>query len=507
MTQNTPGAPQRDPLLTAPQNTAQGPIYARDEKPQPPAAMAAGEVSVPAVAGPAAAGIPVTATAASFERAADADQTAGASAAAAPPLPPFAVLGCWLLGWLYWYRELAYSDLLDHVWLFGREIWLDGTAVLFTLLFCAGALALRRWYKARVPAAPSAGWEHLFWFGCALVISLARCFDRFYVVPAFTGLSLWYLFAVYGVLAATGQLTDGVTGAWCVPDMLRGVGRGFAGLAEWPAAVWRRLTTPRHDRGADKRGRLATALCVAAAVGLLALAAGWLGAADDGFARLLEMASLKNLWPDLGIWFWAALLALPTGAWFFGLAVGGRRALAVRPRPTAQARSAMAQRWQCLPARVAIGVLLAFCGLYVVFFAVQGQYLFGSLIGRLPQGFTVAGWARQGFFELCRVMGLNLALLGAVRLLATPPEMRGTLRIAAAVLLGQSLLLWLTAAAKLGLYIATFGFTPKRLLAAWALMVLCVAAVRSLMGLWRRCTVVRPTVLAGAAGLALLCLV
>ena len=73
--------------------------------------------------------------------------------------------------------------------------------------------------------------------------------------------------------------------------------------------------------------------------------------------------------------------------------------------------------------------------------------------------------------------------------------------------MGFSLLLWSTAAAKLGLYILTFGFTPKRLLAAWALLVILVAGVRATVNLWKSCSILRPAALVGGVSLALLCLV
>ncbi len=151
---------------------------------------------------------------------------------------------------------------------------------------------------------------------------------------------------------------------------------------------------------------------------------------------------------------------------------------------------------------------MAFFALYLLFFGVQGEYLFGAFLGRLPQGFTVAEYARQGFFQLCLVMLLNFALLaGSMSFAEKTVKEHKLLRVASAALMGFSLLLWSTAAAKLGLYIVTFGFTPKRLLAAWALLVLLVAGIRAVVNLWKDCSVIRPAALAGGVSLALLCLV
>lgn len=104
-------------------------------------------------------------------------------------------------------------------------------------------------------------------------------------------------------------------------------------------------------------------------------------------------------------------------------------------------------------------------------------------------------------------MLLNFLLLVGVDVTARTPLRQHTgLRTGGAVLLVQSLLLWATAASKLGLYIITFGFTAKRLMAAWALLVLAVAGMRFLISLWKQCSILRPTVLVGAVSFALLCL-
>ena len=55
--------------------------------------------------------------------------------------------------------------------------------------------------------------------------------------------------------------------------------------------------------------------------------------------------------------------------------------------------------------------MAAFIAVYLLFFAVQSSYLFGAFSRRLPEGFTVAQYAREGFFELCRVMAINFSLL------------------------------------------------------------------------------------------------
>lgn len=407
----------------------------------------------------------------------------------------WAVPGCLLLGWCYYH-------MMSHSWTSAPNgpLW-------FTLLFCAAVVAFYLAAAAQTTA-PTAGAPSLstlgegpIWLGCSVLASLALVLGRCNAVPGPLVVLLWHLCAGYGVLAAGGQLCGGASGGLCLLDGLRGIGWGFAGLLVWPRAVWALLAQRRR-----RAVRVATLLCVAGALGLLALAAAWLGQADSGFAQLLATLAFWRGWRLDADWLLTLFCAALVGAFFYGLVVAGAGAARQHPRPQPDVWRQRLQGLRTLSCRLVCGLLGAFVALYLLFFAVQGRYLFGGLLGRLPAGFTVAQYARQGFFELCRVMLLNLGLLGAAELLAQQGLRAHRPLRRAAALLGESLLLWLTAAAKLGLYMLTFGFTPKRLLAAWALLVLAVAAVRALQDLRRPCAIVRPTVLVGAVSLAALCL-
>ena len=74
-----------------------------------------------------------------------------------------------------------------------------------------------------------------------------------------------------------------------------------------------------------------------------------------------------------------------------------------------------------VPARVWSICLAVFIAVYAVFFVMQGGYIFGAFSRTLPEGMTVAQYARQGFFELCRVMALNLVLLWLVTRMSAQP--------------------------------------------------------------------------------------
>ena len=74
-----------------------------------------------------------------------------------------------------------------------------------------------------------------------------------------------------------------------------------------------------------------------------------------------------------------------------------------------------------------------------------------------------------------------------------------------AVLMVQSLLLAVTAGAKLWLYISRFGFTPLRLLSAWGVLVLAAGCVFVLLSLSGRKNGFRNWLALAVLSFALLC--
>ena len=65
-----------------------------------------------------------------------------------------------------------------------------------------------------------------------------------------------------------------------------------------------------------------------------------------------------------------------------------------------------------LPPAMTVTVLALLTGVYLLFFGAQAATLFSAFAGVRPEGLTYAEYARQGFFELCGVAMINLAVLG-----------------------------------------------------------------------------------------------
>ena len=157
-----------------------------------------------------------------------------------------------------------------------------------------------------------------------------------------------------------------------------------------------------------------------------------------------------------------------------------------------------------VPEAVWLAALGVFSALYLAFFFVQGRYLFGAFTRTLPESFTVAEYARQGFFELCRVMAINFTLFWLVS--RTARRESRPVRWMTATLLVESMLFAVVALSKLALYIVCFGFTPKRLQSTW---LVCVLLFGSACALYTHLTgrkSMRTWMIFGAVTLALLCI-
>lgn len=312
-------------------------------------------------------------------------------------------------------------------------------------------------------------------------------------------------FAVWWAMSRSGCLSEGVSGHLLPIDALFGaIIYPFGGWFLRVRTLWWGMRgLRRRDKRAEPERIAVSVLAVIAAVGLFTLAFTQLIGADSGFRELTDgIAGMFDFEID-DEYLAYFVLSLPVGAYIYGLLAGTAREDLSRVRVRAERVNSWLGGLGRVPSAVWTGLAAVFALTYALFFAVQARYLFGAFFRMLPEGFIVSQYAREGFFELCRVMAINFALLWLLRRTAsakTAPIMTVT-----ALLLAESALFAVTALSKLWLYIDCFGFTPLRLQSVWLVLVLlggtAAWAVSYFAG--KRCF--RPWCLASAAALALLC--
>lgn len=359
---------------------------------------------------------------------------------------------------LLWFNDLGSPDK-------GGLLWRVFPVAVYAV--CA-VLILNRGRKAKA--------ESWFWLACFVSLVAAFAFRLNGVWDEPQLFLLIHACLIWWTLSHSGKLLEGESSRFLPVDGTNGliiipfrhfflrIRCVFHGIGRW---------MKRSRKGASL---LWTAFAVLLAVALFAAAAGLLMQADSNFAQSLDRI-LRHLEPDEEV-IVCVLCSLPVGAYIFGLVGGSVRTeedFLGREKNAAERFLAAIRR---VPAGFWAAVILLFSALYVAFFALQTSYFLGAFTHTLPEGFIVSRYAREGFFELCRVMAINFALLWLVtRMSEKDTKNSRLLKICCLLLLFESLLFAVIAASKIILYVSDLGWTPKRIQSLWLVGVLAAACL------------------------------
>lgn len=226
------------------------------------------------------------------------------------------------------------------------------------------------------------------------------------------------------------------------------------------------------------------------AVPVLAVFTLLLASADAVFSRGLELASevvvdpvdplRRALWIALVTWPVAGLLALARGV---GSSVAAPLGLPDAATLVGDGAAATEGDGSAGPSRRrwradALTVLVAVDALFAVFVALQVAYLFGGRDTLELTGLTYSAYARQGYFQLVAVVVLAGLLLVGVHAVAGPGRV---MRAAGLALLALTAVILASAAYRLSLYQAAYGWTELRFYVTasigWLAAAVVIAAV------------------------------
>lgn len=200
---------------------------------------------------------------------------------------------------------------------------------------------------------------------------------------------------------------------------------------------------------------------------------------DSGFSSILEKLfsfDSEKLIENL----LRLVFGIPVAMYLFGLYVSSFTAKP-RVRMTVEDYRARTEHRRILPFTTAAAAVLPLLAVYGVFFCSQWAYYTSAFSGVLPQGLSYADYARDGFFQLCAVAGMNyIIMLCLLRYVNRKKPV--LLRVLCVVLSLFTLILLGTAASKLWLYIARYGLTPDRVYAAWFMCLLALLLILMVIG-------------------------
>jgi hypothetical protein len=234
-----------------------------------------------------------------------------------------------------------------------------------------------------------------------------------------------------------------------------------------------------------KRGKevLAAAVGLFVFLPLLSVVLSLLIEADDAFDALWQAIQQRFLLPDFARYAFEFILGIPVAAYLYGAVFGNaaRRRVGLLD---AETLSRGVGRLQFVPGMAFYAPLAVFNAFYALFFVALGNYFFSAFAGRLPEAMSYAEYARKGFFELCGVATINLAVIACVYLLMRRggSERPRALRVLTGLMSAFTVLLIITAMSKMLLYISAYGFTRLRVYTSWFMLLLLI--VFALLLLW-----------------------
>lgn len=202
---------------------------------------------------------------------------------------------------------------------------------------------------------------------------------------------------------------------------------------------------------------------------VLILVVSLLSNADAAFESLMERIRFsisENMLEHLR----DIILGLPVACYLYGLIYGNRYKRHVG-NATMESVNEHVKAFRFAPGVTVYSALTALNLIYVVFFLAQTSYFFSAFGDSLPQAMTYAEYARRGFFELCAVSGINLAVIAAAHLIVKRDKIK-LLHGETAALCIFTLALIVTAMSKMGMYISYYGLTRLRVYTSWFMIVL-----------------------------------
>ncbi len=238
----------------------------------------------------------------------------------------------------------------------------------------------------------------------------------------------------------------------------------FTDLSEYLKS--KKQADPEKEGGPNRF--LAVTLTVIIMIPVLIIVTAILASADYVFARM--MGDISNALFKEATWLKVSLLSIFVFFFVYGLFVF------LSKLPFTPGNS---ERKTFDPTvAVTAGALLDI--VYLVFSVIQIVYLF---IGKmqLPLGMTYAKYAREGFYQLLAICFFNLILVLIGKSLFSDNII---LKIILTVMCACTYIMTASSVLRLILYIRYYYFTFVRVLALWALFVICVLLTGLLIHIW-----------------------
>lgn len=345
--------------------------------------------------------------------------------------------------------------------------------------------------------------EKIFWSVILLAIGVPY---GYYSIMPLTQLGMLAMVGAYWTLVMTEALvSEGKTSSWVLLDV-------WYALVILPFSNFLcqiRVLLQSLFRKSQKRTGIMILLGIGISLPVLVIILPVLSQADAGFSQMLR-GIFKKVFIFKEGFFLQLCIEIPVvlilSSLMFGTIYGGIYKRNIEQDLCKKHKEISGEGFHMIP-DIAIYTFAGIIGFtYLLFIAFQAKYLFSACLGILPESFTYAEYARQGFFELCGITAFNVLLLLFMNVFTrTITRENKVLSVINIVFSAVTILLLITAMSKMGMYIAAYGFTIKRIQASvfmiWLFLVLSMIICHQK----KKIPLVRWAVLSGAFLFALLC--
>ncbi len=195
---------------------------------------------------------------------------------------------------------------------------------------------------------------------------------------------------------------------------------------------------------------------------------------DRDFGKLLEKIFDFNIL-DVFSHLFSIGFGIPIGMFVFGLFISSVDKKCEKSF-TVEGCNKASKIIKIVPVVTSISAILPILFLYVIFFISQWKYYVSGFTGVLPEDFSYAEYAREGFFQLCMVSFINLAIIISISLFMKRKS-NVALKAISITFSVATLVLISTAIAKMVMYIDYYGLTQKRVYSTWLMVVFAIVFV------------------------------
>ena len=203
--------------------------------------------------------------------------------------------------------------------------------------------------------------------------------------------------------------------------------------------------------------------------------------ADGAFQNLTDTL-FSDLIADAPLHIFCFFFGIPAAMYLFGMLYGGV-ALPREDILTKEQYNDTRRTLRFVPALFTCAAVTPVLLVYILFFVSQTSYFLSAFAGIRPENITYAEYARRGFFELCGVAVINLAILSAMEIFTrrSGDKRAPAVKVYGITLSVCTLALIAIALSKMGMYIDAYGLTLLRIYTTWFMILLALLFILLLL--------------------------